>query len=357
MPNTNKYIYDETDFVTSGFFNGVPNADNTIDRKYDADDISSMFDGLITDGIFASIGGQFKCSIDTSAVDALVVKVATGKAWFDKTWIINNSTLKITLDPADSARDRIDAIVIDIDKSDEKRKNTIQYIPGTPSDKPKEPTLATAKDSPHKQYALCYIRVNRETTNSNNLTFHKNGRVANFITAPFSTIDSKPFLEGWEDTFQGLYDSQQAELVEALKTLGKTSEDRVNTEITNWKDGQQAAFDAWFDALQATLSGNPTANLSTKLDREKINRLLQNGFEQCTKEISEDGKTITSRNLAGDIDPDSNKYYKIKKAFNDDFSELITTLSDNNNITIAIMTKTFDSTGSTIKTTIDYKQV
>ena len=354
---SNKYIYDETDFVTSGFFNGVLNADNTIDRKYNADDISSMFDGLITDGIFASIGGKFECSIDTSAVDALVVKVATGKAWFDKTWIINNSTLKITLDPADSARDRIDAIVIDIDKRDEKRKNTIQYIPGTPSDDPKEPTLAEDEDSPHKQYALCYIRVNHETTNSNNLKFHENGCVANFITAPFSTIESEPFLKGWNDDFQGLYDSQKAELVDALKELGKTSEDRVNTEITKWKEGQQASFDDWFAKLQATLSGNPTANLANKLEREKINRLLQNGFEQCTKEISEDGKTITSLNSAGDIDPDSNEYYKIEKAFNDDFSKLITTLSDNNNVTKAIMTKTFDSTGSTIETTIDYKQV
>lgn len=357
MPNTNKYIYDETDFVTSGFFNGVLNADKTIDRKYDADDISSMFDGLITDGIFASIGGQFKCSIDQSAVDALVVKVATGKAWFDKTWIINNSLLTITLDPADSAKDRIDAIVIDIDKRDATRKNTIQYIPGTPSYDPKEPTLATAKDSPHKQYALCYIRVNHGTTNSNDLKFHENGRVANFITAPLSTIESEPFLEGWKATFQGLYDDQQKKLVDALETLGETSEARVDSEITNWKAGQQAAFDAWFDALQATLSGNPTANLSTKLEREKINRLLQNGFEQCTKEISEDGKTITSRNSAGDIDPDSNAYYKITKNFNDDFSELTTTLSDKQNVEKAKMTKTFDSTGSTIKTTIDYKQV
>ena len=353
----NKYIYDETDFVTSGFFNGVKNTDGTIDRKYDADDISSMFDGLITDGIFASIGGKFACSIDQSAVDSLVVKVATGKAWFDKTWIINNSTLKITLDPADSARDRIDAIVIDIDKRDEKRKNTIQYIPGTPSSDPKEPTLATAKDSPHKQYALCYIRVNHETTNSNDLKFYENGRVVNFITAPLSTIDSKPFLEGWENKFQGLYDDQKVKLKDELKNLGKDSEARVEAEITTWKEGQQASFEAWFNSLDATLDGNVAINLTMKLKREKINRLLQNGFEQCTKEISEDGKTITSRNLAGDSDPDSSVYYKIEKSFNDDFSKLTTTLSDNNNVTKATMIKTFDPTGSTVKTIIDYEQV
>lgn len=351
MPN--KYIYDETNFVTSGFFNGKQNADGIIDRKYDADDISSMFDGLITDGIFASIGGKFECRIGT-AVDALVVNVDTGKAWFDKTWIVNNSVLTITLDPADSARDRIDAIVIDIDKSDEKRKNTIQYIPGTPSYYPTEPPLV--EYTSHKQYALCYIKVERGITKSSDLKFHKNGREVDFITAPFSTIDSKAFLEGWNDTFQGLYDDQQEELVEALKTLGKTSEDRVNSEISEWKESQQESFDAWFDRLETTLSGDVATKLNTKLNREKINRLLQNGFEQCTKEISEDGKTITSCNLAGDSDPDSSIYYKIEKSFNDDFSKLTTTLSDNNNVTKATMTKTFDPTGSTIETTIEYKQ-
>lgn len=47
--------------VTYGFFNSVNG-----DRKYNADQMSSYFDGLVTDGVYEKIG------------DALIVKAGTG---------------------------------------------------------------------------------------------------------------------------------------------------------------------------------------------------------------------------------------------------------------------------------------
>lgn len=350
-------IFDENNDVTSGFFNSLIK-DGKIDRTYDANDISSMFDGLITDGIFSSIGQQFVCSAGDSA-DELIVKVGTGKAWLNKTWITNNAVLKIKLDAAPSGKNkRIDLIVIDIDKRDVTRKNTIQYIPGEAAQDPQCPTLVT-NDALHKQYELCRIYVDSGITDSKKLVINDDRKV-NFVTGPDSTIDSESLLAGWSERFQSLYNDQEKDLEDKLKDLGDTSEKRVETEISDWKKGQQALFDAWFANIQATLSGNPTANLTTKLEREKINRLLQNGFEQCTKTISEDGKTITSSNSAGNADPDSDTYYKIKKTFNDDFSESTTTLSNKQDVEIATMTKEVDPTdptGNSFITNIVYKQV
>ena len=59
--------------VTSGFFNALNN-----DRKYNAEQISAIFDGLIHDGVFDSIGEIF----GTVPGDGLQVLVKTGKAWF-----------------------------------------------------------------------------------------------------------------------------------------------------------------------------------------------------------------------------------------------------------------------------------
>lgn len=355
-------ILDETNNVTSGFFNGTKNEDGTIDRAYDANDISSMFDGLITDGIFGTIGDQFACSKGTES-NELVVYVGTGKAWFDKTWISNNAVQKIVLDAADSTKDRIDAIVIDIDKRNETRKNTIQYIVGEPALNPKKPTLVkktSDEGSLHNQYLLRYIRVKHEKTNSKDLEF-LDDREVNFITGPASTIDSKTLLAEWNKNFDNLYAEQQKDLEDVLKSVVKNSEATVEAEITTWKNGQQAAFQAWFDSLNATLDTNVATNLAMKLKREKINRLLQNGFEQCTKTISEDGKTITSYNSAEvTVDPDSDMYYKIEKAFNDDFSESTTTLRDKKDVEIAKMTKEVDPTdptGNSFITNIVYKQV
>lgn len=349
---------DENNDVTSGFFNGIVNEHGTIDRIYDANDISSMFDGLITDGIFASIGGQFACSKGTDS-GKLVVKVETGKAWLDKTWISNNTIQWIDLEAAPSGgKTRIDSIIIDINKRNETRKNTIQYIVGDPALAPQRPTLVT-NDALHKQYALCYITVYPGITDSNDLVV-ENARAINFVTGPASQIDSETLLTDWGEKFQKLYAKQTKDLENKLESLGDTSEASVEAEIRAWKDSQQAAFQAWFDSLNATLDGNVATNLTMKLKREKINRLLQNGFEQCTKTISEDGKTITSYNSAGDADPDSDMYYKIEKTFNNDFSESTTTLSDKKDVVIAIMTKEVDPTdptGNSFITNIVYKQV
>ena len=351
-------IFDETNDVTSGFFNGAIK-DGKIDRTYDANDISSMFDGLITDGIFSSIGQQFACRAGDSA-DELIVKVGTGKAWLNKTWITNNAVLDIKLDAAPSGKNkRIDLIVIDIDKRDVTRKNTIQYIPGEAAQDPQCPTLVT-NDALHKQYELCRIYVDPGITDSKKLVINDDRKV-NFVTGPDSTIDSESLLTGWSAHFQSLYDDQEVKFKDELTNLGQDSKARVEAEITTWKNDQQASFDAWFAEIQATLSGNPTANLTKKVEREKINRLLQNGFEQCTKTISEDGKTITSYNSAEvTVDPDSDTYYKIKKTFNDDFSESTTTLSNKQDVEIAKMTKEVDPTdptGNSFITNIVYKQV
>ena len=40
--------------IKSGFFNSLNH-----DRVYDADDINSIFDGIITDGVFGNIGKRF----------------------------------------------------------------------------------------------------------------------------------------------------------------------------------------------------------------------------------------------------------------------------------------------------------
>ena len=48
--------------LTSGFFNSVDG-----DRKYNAEQMSQMFEGLIGDGIFESVGGKFKVSANSGS--------------------------------------------------------------------------------------------------------------------------------------------------------------------------------------------------------------------------------------------------------------------------------------------------
>ena len=52
--------------ITYGFFNAVKRSDGAYDRLYNSEQISDMFEGLISDGVYESVG------------DALIVKASSG---------------------------------------------------------------------------------------------------------------------------------------------------------------------------------------------------------------------------------------------------------------------------------------
>ena len=119
--------------VTYGFYNSLYG-----DRKYDATQLSSLFDGIIIDGVFASIGTCFVTKADVG----LNVNVGIGKAWFNRTWTLNDSILPMEAPISEVLIDRIDALVIEVDTSEAVRANSIKFVLGTPSSQPVRPTLA-----------------------------------------------------------------------------------------------------------------------------------------------------------------------------------------------------------------------
>lgn len=135
--------------VKYGFYNSIGG-----DRTYDAIDFSKIFDGVITDGVFESIGNKLMVVDGASGMD---VVVGDGKAWFDHTWTINDSSLVITLDPSDLVLPRIDAIVLEVNASNAVRVNSIKKITGTPATVPVEPELIDTSEI--HQYPLAWIAV------------------------------------------------------------------------------------------------------------------------------------------------------------------------------------------------------
>jgi len=117
---------------TSGFFNSVNS-----DRKYNAEQMSAIFDGLITDGIFDTIGDHFQVTPGND----LTVSVGTGRAWLNQTWSYNDSLYPLQLSAASPTLARKDLICIKVDKSNAVRANSIVLIEGTPASTPVEPTV------------------------------------------------------------------------------------------------------------------------------------------------------------------------------------------------------------------------
>lgn len=134
--------------VTSGFFDSV-----TGDRTYNASQFTSIFDGVIIDGIFQNFGGAWAVTPSSG----LSVSVASGRAWFLKTWTLNDSAAVLTHDAADVILNRIDIVALEIDLRVGVRANKLTIVKGTPGSVPVPPTLLS--DADHAQYPLAQVSI------------------------------------------------------------------------------------------------------------------------------------------------------------------------------------------------------
>lgn len=135
---------------TYGFYNSVSG-----DRKYNATQFSHFFDGIISDGVLPTVGQAFE--VLASGVD---VVVKPGRAWFNRTWSLNDSDLTLPLPSPSTVNPRIDSLVLEIDTRIETRANSIKWVNGAPSVSPVPPTLAPPANV--YQYPLANVYRDRD---------------------------------------------------------------------------------------------------------------------------------------------------------------------------------------------------
>jgi hypothetical protein len=139
--------------LTFGFYNSVSG-----DRVYSADQLSSIFEGMIHDGVFEDIGDKFA----VTEAAGMNVNVGTGRAWFNNTWTKNDTTIVLAVDAAHAVFDRYDVVVLEVDASVGVRTNSIKIVKGTASSDPQVPALTNAGDV--HQYALAVLVVEDNAT-------------------------------------------------------------------------------------------------------------------------------------------------------------------------------------------------
>ena len=218
--------------VTYGFYNALNH-----DRLYDAIQMSSIFDGIIRDGIFSTIGDTM---IVTAPEDGMYVNVGSGRAWFNHTWTLNDTAYPIEAEEAEVVLDRIDAVILEVNSSSEVRANSIKFLKGTPSSNPVKPTLT--HNAEVNQYALAYVRIRAGQT-----TIFQSD-IENAVGT-----DETPFITGV---------LQQV----SIETLLKQWEAEFNTYFTNFQNTSTTEFDAWFQRMKDQLSQDAAGNLQLQID-------------------------------------------------------------------------------------------
>ncbi len=332
--------------VTCGFYNSLNG-----DRKYDVAQMSSIFDGLIVDGVFASIGTAFA----VKAAGGLTVNVGIGKAWFDHTWTVNDSILPMTAPEAEVLLDRIDAVVLEVNAMESVRDNTIKFVTGTPSSAPVRPTLKN-EGNVH-QYPLAYIyrKYGTSVVTQADITPMVGTESTPFVTAILQTISLDELLGKWQDELDQFVMAQSKEVddwIAAEKADYIAWFDQMKADLKNeqavldkWIATEQTDFMNWYNQMKGQLSGDAAGNLQLSLDKEEIKRILLVGFEDGTKEFSDDGTVITSTASDGRT---------LTKTFTNGFLTMTNVLKSVAGAEVARAVKTFDSSGKLISTTITY---
>lgn len=332
--------------VSSGFFNSLNG-----DRKYNAAQMSAIFDGLIIDGVFASIGTAFA----VKAAGGLTVNVGIGKAWFDHTWTVNDSILPMTAPEAEVLLDRIDAVVLEVNGMESVRNNTIKFVKGNPSSAPSRPTL-TNEGNVH-QYPLCYIyrKYGTAVINQADITPMVGTESTPFVTGILQTISLDELLGKWQDELDRFTDARSKEVDDwiaqeesdftAWFNKMKADLQQEQTVLDQWIASEQADFLAWYNQMKDQLSGDVAGNLQLEIDKEEVKRILLVGFEDGTREFSDDGTVITSTASDGRT---------LTKTFSDGFLTMTNVLKSAAGAEVARAVKTFDSDGKLISTVVTY---
>lgn len=212
--------------VTYGFYNS-----KNKDRRYDAIQMSSIFDGIIRDGILQHVGTAMMVKESTG----MMVNVGIGRAWFNHTWTLNDALLPLTVPQSEVILNRIDAVILEVDSRESVRANTIKIVKGTPATNPVKPSMIKTND--RWQYPLAYIRVNSGVTSIRqaNITNTVGTSECPFVTAPLEKMSIDALVAQWKDQWDAFYEKETSDM-----------------EATNsfWKDQWSKWFNAQTEEIQ-----------------------------------------------------------------------------------------------------------
>ena len=187
--------------LTSGFFDSFNE-----DRKYNSLQFSSIFDGIISDGIYATYGDYFL----VSPVSGMNIKVGTGRAWLDHTWTLNDADYPLTVEDAEVVLKRIDTVIIEVDRTNSGRINRLRILKGTPASTPVAPQLT--KTESLKQYPLADILVKPNATEivAADITNRIGTKDLPWVAGIIDHVSAEELVQQWRIEFDTLLDTLQA---------------------------------------------------------------------------------------------------------------------------------------------------
>ena len=223
---------------TSGFFNSVNG-----DRLYNADQMSHIFEGLITDGVYESVANKLAVQPNSG----MTIQIATGRGWFNKRWVNNDSEYTLTVENSDVILNRYVAVVIKVDTTDAVR-DAVPYLKyGEFATNPVKPSMTRTETV--KEYCLAYIYVGAgvsEITASAIEDTRADESLCGWVTGLITQLSTSTLFAQYDAMFREFMTRETADFDQFVAQ-------------------QTADFNEWFENLQVQLEGDVATNLTNAL--------------------------------------------------------------------------------------------
>lgn len=208
--------------ITFGFFNSMNH-----DRTYSAAQITEYFDGLVSDGVYESVGG----AMQVQAATGMNVNIQTGRAIIDCRWIRNDAVITMPITASHVTLARYTAIMVRLDYS--ARTISIIAVDGAPASSPAKPTPTDTETVKDLVLAYLYIPAGATTIPQANIQDMRGTDLCSWVTGLIKQVDTSQLFAQWQDACQTFYDNMTTEFDNWFETL--TSKLSINTYIQEYR--------------------------------------------------------------------------------------------------------------------------
>lgn len=252
--------------VTSGFFDSIEG-----DRKYTAEQMTTYFKGLVSDGVYQTVGDAMTVR---ATGEGLNITVGTGRALCRTHWINIDEPLALSLSPASTENARIDLVVIRHDTT--ARTVSIEVVEGTPSATPSVPATQHTDLVWELVLARIFVEKNTSLLTQEKITDLRPSSECGWVTGLVTQVNtSQLFLQ-----FQSAYQQQFQIYADYLTQIQNEYEQQFQV-FENYLTQKQNEFDTFFKHLTEQLNVDTTV------------RKYQNSFQIAVQT----GQTVKTLNI------------------------------------------------------------
>lgn len=208
--------------VTYGFFNSLDS-----DRLYNADQMSTYFKGLVSDGVYESVDDAMIVRADTG----MNVTVGTGRAIIDCKWINIDSPVDVALSASHVTLNRYTAICVHLDVGN--RLMEIMTIDGTNATTPAKPVPENTSTDKYLVLAYVYVGAGVTTVTQANITDTRGQGVCGWVTGLVDQVDTSELFLQWQTAFETYYTNMTVQFDDWFETL--TDQLNVNTYVDEFR--------------------------------------------------------------------------------------------------------------------------